>query len=185
MAGCVMEQVTLLERVLALPSVPFAERTKRLPDRPGLYFAIGDDSEILYVGMSRKSIRQRWKTWHGAAIQIAKEGLEARVRIAFVVYRDIDAVRHDERAAIREFRPAMNLTGFPGVLERQQQKAAEECEWIDCDEHSHHRWPPRTTPTKSRPCVCIVHESCGKRSGAAFADARREAEAALKMEPAP
>jgi hypothetical protein len=169
-----MEQMTLLERVLVLPSVPFVDRTKRLPEQPGLYFAISDDSEVLYIGMSRKSIRQRWKTWHTAVNHVVKTGIEDRVRIAFVLYGDTDRLKEDEKTALREFRPLLNSMGVPGALERQQQMAAEACEWIDCEEHWHHRWPPLKPPTKSRPCVCIIHVSCGERQGAAFRAAREQ-----------
>jgi hypothetical protein len=175
MAAGVMETATLLARVLALPSVPFTERTKRLPERPGLYFAIGDDSEILYIGMSRKSIRQRWKTWHSAVNHVRKQGLEDRVRIAFVLYQDTERLKEDEKAALREFRPILNSSGVPGYLERDQQIAAEACEWIDCEEHWHHRWPPKKPPTKTRPCECHIHKSCAERAGAAFAAARKQA----------
>lgn len=171
----------LVERVLALPSVAFTERTKRLPDEPGLYFAISDESEILYIGMSRKSIRRRWKTWHTAVNHVNKHGLQDRVRIAFVLYRDTSRLKDDESAALREFRPVLNSSGVPGYLERDQRMAAEACEWIDCEEHWHHKWAPLKPPTKTRPCVCIVHKSCSERAGTAFAAAR----ATLEMDPSP
>jgi hypothetical protein len=146
--------------VLALPSVPFVARTKRLPNSPGLYFAISDDSEILYIGMSQKSIRQRWKTWHTAVNHVNKHGLQDRVRIGFVLYSNIATLKDDERAALREFRPILNSSGVPGYLERDQRMAAEACEWIDCEEHWHHKWAPLKPPTKIRPCYCIVHTNC-------------------------
>lgn len=157
-----MAEAELLKRVLALPSVAFADRTKRLPERPGLYFAIKDDAEILYIGMSRKSIRQRWKTWHSVVNHVTHRGMADRVRIAFVLYSDTERLKADEKAAIREFRPLLNFEHVPGALDRQQQMAAEECEWIDCEQHDHRKWPPLTPPTKTRPCVCLVHTSCNR-----------------------
>lgn len=153
-----MATPALLERVLSLPSVPFTDRTKRLPEHPGLYFAIKDDAEILYIGMSRKSIRQRWKTWHLAVVRIQQQGIEDRVRIAFVLYRDIERLKSDEKAALREFRPALNSLYVPGYLERDQRQSAESCRWIDCGEHNHTKWPPLEPPTETRPCVCVVHK---------------------------
>lgn len=161
--------LTPLERVLALPSVPFTVRTKRLPESPGLYFAIRDDEEVLYIGMSQKSIRQRWKTWHTAVNHVNEHRLQDRVRIAFVLYRDTARLKEDERSALREFRPILNSSGVPGALERQQRMAAEACEWIDCEEHWHHRWAPLKPPTKTRPCYCIVHTRC-ENSGRRPAD---------------
>jgi hypothetical protein len=158
----------LVERVLALPSVPYPERTKRLPDQPGLYFVIRG-SELLYIGMSKKSIRRRWKTWHLAATYIEKRGLADDVRVAFIVYRDAGVLAADEKAVIREVRPEWNSAHVPGALERDQQRAAEECEWIDCDEHWHSRWPPKKPPTKVRPCLCAVHAHC---AASGYADRR-------------
>lgn len=163
----------LLARVLVLPSVAFTDRTKRLPDHPGLYFAISDEGEVLYIGMSKKSIRKRWKTWHSVASHVTKSGLEDRVRIAFILYRDTDRLKDDERAALQEFRPILNSSGVPGYLERDQKIAAESCEWLDCEEHWHDKWPPLKPPTKTRPCACYVHRSCAERAGEEFAESRK------------
>lgn len=160
-----MENQALLARALALPSVPFTERSKRLPDQPGLYFAIQDDSEVLYIGMSAKSILRRCGTPSSAAGHVTRHDLEGRVRIAFITYRDTGRLKDDERAALREFRPILNSAGVPGYLERDQKIAAESCEWVDCDEHWHDKWPPLKPPTKTRPCECHVHRSCSERAG--------------------
>lgn len=157
---------SLVQRVLALPSVPFTERTRRLPEQPGLYFAILDDSEILYIGMSRKSIRQRWRTWHIAVVHVNRYAMDGRVRIAYVVYRDVDRLKDDEKAALREFRPSLNLKDVPGAHERDRQRDAEACRWVDCDQHDHDRWPPSEPPTQVRPCMCVVHRSCARQGAA-------------------
>lgn len=151
---------TLLDRVLALPSVAYADRRRLLPEVPGLYFAIRNSREVLYIGMASKSIRGRWKTWHLAVCEIDKRRLGDQVRIAYLTYSDTKALAEDEKRAIRDFRPTFNSSHVPGALERQQQRAAEECRVIDCDMHRHDKWSPNEPPTEVRPCHCIVHANC-------------------------
>jgi hypothetical protein len=159
MAGCVMKQDTLLERVLALPSVDYTERRVRLPDRPGLYFAIGKNSEILYIGMSRHSIRGRWKaSFHDGACQIEKRGLEDQARIAYIVYADTVRLVEDEKAAIRTFSPTFNYSHVPGAYERAYRRRAEECRYINCHEHYHETIPQLAPPTDWDVCDCGTPE---------------------------
>lgn len=154
-----MGAMTLLERVLALPSVPYVERRARLPDRTGLYFAIGKDSEILYIGMSRHSIRRRWKSsYHDGACKIERRNLCDGTRIAYIVYTDTVRVVEDEKAALREFRPTFNYSHVPGAYERDYRRRAEECRYINCHDHFHETIPQRETPTEWGPCDCHTPE---------------------------
>lgn len=145
-----MAPLTLTERVLALPSVSYTERRSRLPDRPGLYFAIRDDSEIVYIGMARKSILRRWKNWHSAATSIENDGVSDQVRIAYILYDDVVRLAEDERAAIRQFSPRYNYSHVPGAFVRMQQRMAEACRYIDCRFHDHIKWPAQQ-PTEPWP----------------------------------
>lgn len=149
-----------LDRLLALPSVGYEDRRRSLPNSPGLYFVIHADSEVLYVGMARRSVRRRWKTWHQAVFEIKKQGLESDSRIAYLLYEDTDALASDEREAIRALLPTLNFTNVPGALTRLQKREALACRWIDCGEHDHREWPQQHPATEVRPCVCIVHNSC-------------------------
>lgn len=144
----------LLARLFALPSVPYSERRTRLPDRPGLYFAIrGED--VLYIGMSRKSIRGRWKAaFHDGACQIEKRGLDVDARIAFIVYDDAGAVERDEKAAIQTFMPLYNYANVPGAYQRMMRRMAEECRYINCHQHFHDSIPQAATPTEQDRCDC-------------------------------
>ena len=149
--SAMVARMSLLDRVFALPSVAYEDRHARLPDRPGLYFAIradGEGREILYVGLSKKSIRRRWKGWHSATCAIDKRNLGDQVRIAYVVYDDTSRLVADERAALREFAPTFNYSHVPGAFERMKKRMAEECEYIGCKFHEHDRWPAvnPTTP---------------------------------------
>lgn len=153
-----MKRLTLLERVLALPSVPYAERGVRLPDRPGLYFVIRDCQEVMYIGMSQKSIQRRWKTWHQVVYDVEKSGILDRTRIAYIVYSDAARVVQDEKAAIREFRPPLNYSHVPGAYERDWRKRSEECPYINCHDHFHETIPQREPPTALGPCDCSTPE---------------------------
>lgn len=150
-----MDSTTLLERVLALPSVPYPDRRVRLPARPGLYFAIRGDTEILYIGMSRKSIRGRWKAgFHDGGCQIEKRDLCADTRIAYIVYDDTTTLVDDEKAAIRTFMPLFNVSHVPGGYARLARRDAEECRYINCHDHFHERVPQKDPPTEWGPCDC-------------------------------
>jgi hypothetical protein len=150
-----MGSMTMLERVLALPAVPYADRRHRLPDRPGLYFVIRDGQEVMYIGMSRRSILRRWKTWHQVVYDVENSGITDRTRIAYIVYSDADRVVKDEKAAIREFRPPFNYSHVPGAYERDYRRRAEECPYINCHDHFHETIPQREPPTA---CDCHTPE---------------------------
>jgi hypothetical protein len=146
---------SLLNRVPLLPSVAYAERRTRLPDSPGLYLAYRDGPEILYIGMSRKSIRGRWKAgFHDGASHIRNRGLEDQVRIAYILYSDTSSLVEDEKAAIREFRPIFNYSHVPGAYERDQRRRTEECPYINCHDHFHETIPQKEPPTEWGPCDC-------------------------------
>lgn len=169
-----MDSLTLAERVFALPSVPYADRRKKLPDRPGLYFALrGDD--VLYIGMSRKSIRGRWKAgFHDGACQIEKRGLDVGARIAYIVYDNPEAVIEDEKAAIRAFSPLFNYSHVPGAYERDWRRRSEECRYINCHDHFHEKIPQKEPPTEWDDCDCDT-PTCEIYPGSPLSVVRRRA----------
>lgn len=105
--------------VLAMPSVPYARRRDLLPNRPGLYFVVRDRTEVMYIGMSRKSILRRWMFGHHVAYDIQNSGLTERAEIAYVVYDDVSRIGRDELAAIHEFRPPWNDGHIPAPSAKQ------------------------------------------------------------------
>jgi hypothetical protein len=91
-----------------LPSIPYTRRG-RLPDVPGLYFAVIDDDYVAYVGISTTSIRQRWAA-HNRKRSILELGT---VRIAFVAENDTATLRAMEREAIAALAPPLNTQHIP------------------------------------------------------------------------
>ena len=84
-----------------LPCVPFKERHS-LPRVSGLYFALADDGEVLYVGATQ-NLYQRWVSHHqDQALQ--KLGC---LSIAYYVC-EISALADTEQAMISQFQPRLN-----------------------------------------------------------------------------
>lgn len=109
----------------------------------------------MYIGMSRKSIRGRWKAgFHDGACQIENRGLEVGARIAYIVYSDPTSVPEDEKAAIRHFSPTYNYSHVPGAFERDKRRRAEECRYINCHNHFHETIPQKEPPTEVGDCDC-------------------------------
>lgn len=116
--------------IQALPSVAYADRRELLPNAPGLYFAVRDGEEVVYVGMSTKSIRGRWKaSFHDGDCKITRSGMRSRIRIAYLVYQDTSGLAEDEKAAIREFYPIFNHRHVRGAHERMLRMQAERSAW--------------------------------------------------------
>lgn len=128
-----------IDDVLALPSIPYAHR-RRLPPTPGLYFAIADGREVVYIGLSTTSIRGRWLQ-HSRQASIRRRG---DITIAYLEMDDIPALKTAERLAIRSIQPALNFNYVPGALDRAHQRDAEACTSPVCDWHDHARWPRKT-----------------------------------------
>lgn len=96
--------------VANLPSIQLPPRLK-LPDAAGIYFAISEDDQVLYVGLAR-SISARWCGLHQRRDQLEAIG---NVRIAWLLV-DVDRLVETERMFIRHFRPPLN--GQTGIPER-------------------------------------------------------------------
>jgi hypothetical protein len=116
-----------LEDVLSLPSIPYAEK-RSLPDLPGLYFVVRESAEVMYVGMSRKSLRRRWLTWHAVVYSIRDAGIADVSRIAYLLCDDVESLAFAERDAIRTFSPLFNSNHVPGAYERDKRLSAERCD---------------------------------------------------------
>lgn len=100
-----MQAITDIDQVLVLPSVSYRRRDL-VPDRAGLYFFVCDDESLLYIGMSRRSIRHRVGAHHRVGMFV---DLELSTRIAFLVgYDDPDLLTLAERRAILALRPRFN-----------------------------------------------------------------------------
>lgn len=85
--------------LLALPSVPLADR-KKLPPIPAVYFAIADD-EVQYIGCS-VNIRQRWVNHHRA------KHLKENTIIAYLENINPSLLLSTEKALIEWFNPRLN-----------------------------------------------------------------------------
>ena len=112
-----VESVTTIEEVLALPRVPYRHKLC-LPIGPGLYFAIADGRDVVYIGMSATSVRARWfQHSHRAPILASGE-----ITIAYIEIDDIPTLRAAERLAVRSIRPALNFHYIEGALKRQRER---------------------------------------------------------------
>lgn len=90
-----------------LPSTPLAKRAK-LPEIPGIYFAIDRAENIQYIGRSR-NINQRWISHHRT-----NELKEMRgVRIAYMKIVDVESLPEIETALIQHFEPLLNGISIP------------------------------------------------------------------------
>jgi hypothetical protein len=95
-----------MPKLWLLPSVALAER-ERLPDKPGVYFAISG-REIVYIGMAGKQgLRRRWgdNSGYGAHDKLAELqwlNRESKVRLVYWV-RPLWRVSHDEATQILKF----------------------------------------------------------------------------------
>jgi hypothetical protein len=106
---------TETDQVLALPWVSYRDKLC-LPTGPGLYFAIIDGREVVYIGMSATSIRARWFQ-HSHLAPIREQGA---ITIAYVEIDDIPTLKAAERLAIRSIRPVLNFNHIEGALKRQR-----------------------------------------------------------------
>lgn len=86
-----------------LPSVPF-KALSQLPNGRGIYFVIGPNEAVLYVGRSVGSIRSRWKNHH----RIDDARAAGAVRIAWLIVSKKANIPSLEGRCIRALRPALN-----------------------------------------------------------------------------
>jgi hypothetical protein len=92
-----------LEDIQSLPSWPICDRDQ-LPHAPGIYFAIGDDDSLLYLGRSN-NVWYRWQNHHKHDAIAAASPL---FRISVLVVHDIDSLPALEARYIRAFDPPLN-----------------------------------------------------------------------------
>lgn len=89
--------------LLTLPSVALPPRLT-LPDSPGIYFALGSDNEILYIGRAR-SLARRWQGSHHRRAELDQiQG----VRIAWLCSENVESLRGLEQELIAQFKPRLN-----------------------------------------------------------------------------
>ena len=88
--------------IAVLPSLPFAQRGQ-LPNIAGLYFVLGQEQAILYIGRA-KSLCFRWQTHH----RMTQFSALPDVRIAWFAVEDESTLDDLETKAILYFEPAYN-----------------------------------------------------------------------------
>jgi hypothetical protein len=89
---------------LMLPSIPLNERSA-LPDIPAVYFAIGHDDVVLYVGKARRLL-VRWRgTAHHRYTQLSTIG---DVRLAWLPIDDDRMLQVIEALYIARIDPVLN-----------------------------------------------------------------------------
>ena len=105
-----------IPNIAVLPALPLPQRGE-LPDLPGVYFALGANDEVLYIGKA-VSLCNRWKsTGHHRYKQLmAMPG----VRLAWLAISTPDLLDAVEEACIKHFRPVLNGTrGIDRVRPRE------------------------------------------------------------------
>jgi hypothetical protein len=93
-----------LSEIKALPSVPFSDR-KSFPDSKGVYFVV-DGDEIVYIGMTAASFRDRWAGHH--RLQDIEESCKAPMVFFLSVRLPSDRILDVERSLILAHSPRMN-----------------------------------------------------------------------------
>lgn len=89
-----------------LPSIPFGDRKKLLPNSPGVYFVMGADGSVLYIGRANSMLR-RWRGKH------AGHGFDQAKSIRWLTVSDFRVLPEIEVAAIRRFKPLLNIKLVP------------------------------------------------------------------------
>src|SRR4051794_23714059 len=101
-SGFTMEKLIeagMCEHPTELPSLPLAQRSE-LPSAPGVYFVLGEDNEVLYIGQSISLLR-RWAVFtHGKLSELKKLG---NVRLAWIEMEATEALGDVESVLIRHF----------------------------------------------------------------------------------
>jgi hypothetical protein len=125
-----IHEVMMIPFYFAFPSVPY-ELSSGLPNDPGIYIVVNSNqTEILYIGMSKRSIKQRWSNHqkkelckqHGAdriyyLIEINTElrprDMPSNDQIRLITkYGVSNSLSMVERFYIRMYRPKLNQAGF-------------------------------------------------------------------------
>lgn len=100
-----------------LPQLPLEDK-RSLPDLPAVYFAVGTDSEILYVGRTA-SLRRRWKGNRHQHLETLYNRDEP-IHLAWLAVEHEDWLPELEYELITRFRPVLNEQPNPTA----DQKAA-------------------------------------------------------------
>lgn len=96
-----------MQDILSLPSVALID-ARQLPERSGVYFAIIDNRQIAYVGVTW-SFRQRWRAHH------KRLALEQLGSVTVHYLEAAEAIMCDiEQDVIDLFRPHLN--GAPSIV---------------------------------------------------------------------
>lgn len=95
--------IRTIEEVLMLPRVT-AETMQYLPDRPGVYFVMIDAKYLVYVGISRISIKKRWIGHHRQA-ELMGYG---KVLVAYQIETSLEVIDATERYWIDTYDPVCN-----------------------------------------------------------------------------
>ena len=95
------------QNILSLPYVSLRD-PKRIPTMPGVYCVIHKREEVIYVGMTTRSIRQRLARHHK---QVSFDGLDD-LTVAVILNGDAAEI---ERAAIAALAPRLNRYGTLGT----------------------------------------------------------------------
>lgn len=105
----------------SLPSVPLKNR-RLLPRHAAIYFVLGPDNALLYVGRSI-ALKQRWFSHHA----LSKLTAAGEVRIAWLEVKDSEFLSDLEVLCIKHFQPEMNreTTFRKRAKEREGIKAGE------------------------------------------------------------
>jgi excinuclease UvrABC nuclease subunit len=90
-----------------LPSLPL-EHKRQLPPVPAVYFALGEDSEVLYIGRSI-SLSARWSAHH----RFPELQSLGNVRLAWIEFETEEFLEEVEQVLIDHFSPKLN--GLWGV----------------------------------------------------------------------
>jgi len=106
-SGFTMEkliQAGMCSHPTELPSLPLAQRSE-LPSVPGIYFVLGEDNEILYIGQSISL----WRRWSGAKHE-KLSGLQSlgNVRLAWIELESVADLEEAEKVLIGHFSPRLN-----------------------------------------------------------------------------
>lgn len=102
------------EQILALPYVSALE-AKKLPQSPGVYCLIFGRTEVVYVGMTTRSIRARWQCHH------KRKAILALGNMTIAVIQD-GPLADIERETIRELTPWFNYRDVPLEVSDQRWK---------------------------------------------------------------
>lgn len=120
-------------QVSLLPSVAFEHRAD-LPSMPALYFVLGSQRDVLYIGQTA-NLMTRWKSHH-RALQMQGGGY----RIHWTEIADEQRRITTEREAINYFQPIWNRSEVPtDDMKRVTQYIRDVARYMEVDPQDLHR----------------------------------------------